>query len=89
MRLATVASIVSTAIVGTWLLSSQLNGIRTDLRSLGNQIVALQDDHFGKAEAEAAGLRMALENPGLKVPDIRNPGTFFRVPPVPLEIPPR
>lgn len=42
-----------------------------------SRIERLEADHYTRSEAEAAALRMAIANPGMSVPDPRNPGKLI------------
>lgn len=48
------------------------------LSRIDARLSTLEEDHYTKAEAAENALRMALENPGLNVPDPRNPGQLLR-----------
>lgn len=62
-----VGSGIVTVILCTWWMATKLNKIDSRLQDI-------ERDHFTKSEAEAHALRMAIENPSIRVPDPRNPG---------------
>ena len=41
------------------------------------RIERLEADHYTRSEAAEAALRMAIANPGMSVPDPRNPGQII------------
>lgn len=66
-----VAALIATAVICTLWLSKRLNAI-------DGRLSALEEDHYTKAEAAEAALRLAIENPSMNVPDPRNPGQLIR-----------
>lgn len=44
---------------------------------LTQRIERLEADHYTRSEAAEAALRMAIANPGMSVPDPRNPGQII------------
>lgn len=63
--------LVSLLTVG-WRLNTEFSKLRTDL-------TAVQNDSYSKAAAAEQALRLAMENPGLRVPDPRDPTKVFEV----------
>jgi hypothetical protein len=83
----TIVSVVGGAV---WFLSSKmadqhettqnaLGDLKGDVGNLGSRMTILERDNYTKPEAEAHALRLALNNPYLKVPDPRNPATIIHV----------
>lgn len=66
------ALVVAQVAVGTWVVSSVIGGFRQDIQQLK------QEQYSLPAAAEQA-LRMAIENPGMSVPDPRDPTRVIRV----------
>lgn len=72
IALGLVLTIVSTAVGATWKISTVANAIRSDIHTL-------KSDHYGLAAASEQALRMALENPTLRIPDPRDPSRIITV----------
>jgi hypothetical protein len=72
IALGIVVTIVTTAVAVTWKISSVANAIRSDIQNL-------QADHYGLSAASEQALRMAIENPTLRVPDPRDPSRIITV----------
>lgn len=64
---------------GAWKASAFASGIEVELKSLRGDLTTLAGDRFTLAMASEQALRTAMANPGLRVPDPRNPGQFFFV----------
>ena len=54
--------------------------ITRSMAKLTARVERLEADHYTRSEAEAAALRMAIANPGMSVPDPRNPGQLISAP---------
>lgn len=70
-----------------WLLSNKISSGHTELKSgiskISSRIDVLERDNYTKPEAEAHALRLALNNPHLRVPDPRNPSQILHTPEAP------
>ena len=64
---------------GAWQASSFASGIEVELKRLRLDLTQLSEDRFTVAMASEQSLRTAIANPGMKVPDPRNPGQYFFV----------
>lgn len=71
-----------TAIGGAVFVVGSALGFSAWMQSMSNRLEALQTqmgDRYTLTMAAENALRTAIENPGLKIPDPRNPGQFFTV----------
>jgi len=78
----TIAGIVSLILFvggGAWQASSFANNIEVELKQLRTDLNSFSGDRFTAAMASEQALRTAMANPGMRVPDPRNPGQFFFV----------
>jgi len=77
------SSLVVSAISLVWYLSAQKSAIDTRMAVMEVQLVelanAIQDDRYTLTQAAERALRSAIENPGLRVPDPRDPSTIITV----------
>ena len=82
-----ICSLVVSAMSLVWYLSAQKALIDTRMAVLENQLVelseAIQADRYTLTQAAERALRSAIENPGLRVPDPRDPHTIITVAPKP------
>ena len=78
VTLGVAAGIVMSVIGCTVWITNKLSGLDTKLSAVTERLDHIEAEHFTKVEAEAHALRLALENPGLNVPDPRNPGQIIR-----------
>lgn len=62
------ASIIGTAIITTWSIRGQLENIRSEIRGIKEDMASA----YTQAAASEHALRLAIENPGMRVPDPRN-----------------
>jgi len=69
-------AIVSTGIGATWFLSAQLARYESRLDSVEAKIV---EDRYTLTMASEKALRTAIENPGMRVPDPREPSKIIVV----------
>lgn len=74
-----VIALIGVVITCSWWLSNKVGAIDKSLTEMSNRIVLLEDGRFSKAEAAEQAYRMAIENPGLRVPDPRNPAQIIIV----------
>lgn len=58
-------------------LSIEVQTVSGEVRTLTGRINTLERDNYTKPEAEAHALRLAMNNPGLRVPDPRQPHTLI------------
>lgn len=79
ITLGAAAAVVLTSITVTAWLNNKLNALSVELASLRADVTKLQGEQYTTSMAEAQALRMAIENPGLRVPDPRNPGQVIVV----------
>lgn len=63
---------ISTVIGATWWISALISGFRLD-------VAKLQSEQYTLPAASEQAARMAIENPGLAVPDPRDPTRVLRV----------
>lgn len=94
-----VFTIVTTVAGAVWFLSRAISGlardneksfdkVHTEVKSVSTRLTILERDNYTKPEAEAHALRLALNNPHLKVPDPRNPDRLLHVREIVKEIDP-
>lgn len=73
----TVASILTVGICATWALSnvivSQFTSLRADVTALQAALDSVKGDRLTLTAASEAALRTAIENPGFRVVDPRDP----------------
>jgi hypothetical protein len=85
-----ILAIISTVGGAAWFLSARMSdqheslqgsigSVKEDVGNLSTRMGILERDNYTKPEAEAHALRLALNNPYLKVPDPRNPATIIHV----------
>lgn len=65
-------AIMSTLFGGSYKMLSEMSALRRD-------ITALQSNSYTPAMAAEQALRMAIENPGMRVPDPRDPNKIIEV----------
>lgn len=66
------ATILIAAVGASWTIRSALAGY-------DERISVLESDRYTLTQASEQALRTAIENPGLRVPDPRNPGQVVMV----------
>lgn len=71
MRIATVGAVVSFCVAGAWLAWSLKQDIAELKTALG--------DSYTLTKASEVALRTAIENPGFRVPDPRDPNKIISV----------
>ena len=59
---------------------AETESVHQEIKSVGVRMAILERDNYTKPEAEAHALRLALNNPQLKVPDPRNPDRLLHHP---------
>jgi len=69
ITLAVAVLCLSTAVGGTWKVSTAVNQLQRDVAG-----------SYTLAAASEQALRMAIENPGLRVPDPRDPSKIITTP---------
>ena len=62
-----------------WRASEFTADIYAQMESLRRDINRVTEERFTMAQGAEQALRLAMENPGIRVPDPRNPGQFFEV----------
>lgn len=72
ISLGSAAIVIVTVVSTTFWLNTRLGGIDA-------QITQLKSDQYTMAMAAESALRLAINNPGLKVPDPRSPGQIIEV----------
>lgn len=80
ITIGTAVAVVGLAIGSTWWVAERLNDTTAQLINIRSEIegvTAKMTDLYKKSEASEQALRMALENPGLRVPDPRDPSKVF------------
>lgn len=70
--LLTIVAILSSAGAAVWRISTVLGHFE-------NRIVELERDRYPLSVASENALRMAIENPGMRVPDPRDPNRVIHV----------
>lgn len=68
-----VGSALVAAVVGTWYVANRINDLAVSIADLKREIQEMRDGSVTVAKAAELALRMALENPSLRVPDPRSP----------------
>jgi hypothetical protein len=71
------SAVVVFAVVATWHVTKTLSSIRADIKSIGEEL----GNSFTLDKASEQALRMAIENPGMRVPDPRDPAKIIEVRP--------
>lgn len=83
VTLGVVAAILVVGIGATWTLAAvaikSFESIRTEIGTLTSGLEQVKNDRYTLTAASETALRTAIENPGLRVPDPRNPGKVFVV----------
>jgi len=82
ITLGTAVALVSISISATWWFSKQLDGFRQDLSALSARLGQNEDKmptFYSLSAASEQALRMAIENPGLRIPDPRDPNRIIEV----------
>lgn len=79
LTIGAVGALLVGAVGGTWTAASYAAGIQRQLESISDDFDKFRQDRFTTAMASEQALRTAMANPGMKVPDPRNPGQFFFV----------
>ena len=78
-----ISSLVVSAISLVWYLSAQKSAIDTRMAIMESRLVelaaALENDRYTLTQAAERALRSAIENPGLRVPDPRDPSSIITV----------
>lgn len=78
-----VVTILAVGIGATWQLArvvtDQFAGVRDEIASLKTGLDAVKTDRYTLTAASETALRTAIENPGMRVPDPRNPAHVFVV----------
>lgn len=69
---------LSGAVTGTWWLGAQIAQLNNRLDRLDSLI----GDRFSMTQASETALRLAMENPGMRVPDPRDPSQVIEVRPI-------
>ena len=69
---------LSGAVTGTWWLGTQISQLNNRLDRLDSLI----GDRFSMTQASETALRLAMENPGMRVPDPRDPSQVIEVRPI-------
>lgn len=88
VTLGTAAVLVSISISATWWFSAQLADFKRELSVLTGRIVQNESELpklFSLAAASEQALRMAIENPGLRIPDPRDPNRIIQARPLARE----
>lgn len=82
ITLGTAIAVVSISVGATWWFSQQLEHFRIELAAMSSRIGANEDElvkFYSLAAASEQALRMAIENPGLRIPDPRDPNRLIEV----------
>lgn len=90
LRLATVAAVIVVVIGATKWLTSSIDAAKSDMKistaNLGNQLQNLtttldevKSNSYTLSKASEQALRTAIENPGFRVPDPRDPNKIIVV----------
>ena len=79
LTIASMAALVIFVGGGAWQASNFAADIKTQIAGLRRDITTLSEEQMSMAKASENALRMAMANPGVRVPDPRNPGQFFEV----------
>lgn len=74
-----VLPIVSAIIGAAFYTGNHLKGYENEIKDLRDDVIGFNDNRFDLTMKSEDALRTALLNPGLKVPDPRNPGQYFLV----------
>lgn len=82
VTLGAAGSAIGFAVICTWIVSNQLSDINRQFSAMQARMDSLEDsigDRFTVAKASEVALRTAIENPGMRVPDPRNPSEIIEV----------
>jgi len=82
ITLGTAVAVVSISISATWWFSARLAEFRSEIRALSTRLEQTDTaipKMYSLAAASEQALRLAIENPGLRVPDPRDPNTIIAV----------
>jgi hypothetical protein len=83
ITLGTFAAVLVVGIGATWTLASillsQFNAIHVQVHDITSALGDVKTNAFTLAAASEHSLRTAIENPGLRVPDPRDPSKVFVV----------
>ena len=60
-------------------VSGNLVQVIGELKSVESQVAQMKSDQYTVSQAAEQALRTAIENPGMRVPDPRNPGSIITV----------
>jgi hypothetical protein len=71
------AGLIIFAIGATWWVAKTLSNITTQIKTMLTRL----DNAFTIEKASEQALRMAIENPGMRVPDPRDPAKIIEVKP--------
>lgn len=72
-------SIITSVAGATWFLARDNEKTRTSLAELRRRLDVQEENNYTKPEAEAHALRLAIENPGLRVPDPKDTSKVIQV----------
>ncbi len=75
ITLAAASGLLIFAIGATWWVAKTLSNITTQIRTMLTRL----DNAFTIEKASEQALRMAIENPGMRVPDPRDPTKIIEV----------
>lgn len=82
ITLGTAVAVVSISITATWWFSQQLSDVKREMAAISSRIGQNESElpkFYSLAAASEQALRMAIENPGLRVPDPRDPNRLIEV----------
>lgn len=72
MNLKTAFACIFSIVSCTWYLAVKLNAGNALLEGLTARVTAIESNRYRISDASEQALRLAIENPGLRVPDPRN-----------------
>lgn len=72
-------SIIISVVIATWTLSVELTKINNTLNGIVERVTQIESNRYRISDASEQALRMAIENPNLRVPDPRDSSKIISV----------
>lgn len=72
-------AIIFAIILATWTLSLELTKINNTLSGIVERVSTIESNRYRISDASEQALRMAIENPNMRIPDPRNTANIIVV----------